>query len=946
MDSNKIDQVVIELLRLSIESKAMHNERLQQSTTLNNSLQELQSEISYIKHKVITSGEHGVLRDLERGEIEAMTTKVANLSLAKTRFAEEDVLLTSLDYDQRLRRHEAIPGAHQETFQWIFERRKTLVNAPGIRFVDWLEAGNDLFWISGKPGSGKSTLMKLIANAPSTVQYLSKWAVGSKKLVIASHYFWSAGSPIQKSQEGLLRSLLYEILAQVPELIESICEERWEKMKAGLPFHNTWQLTELETSLSKLASSGRLPVQFCFFIDGLDEYEGDHSNISRSLLTLCTCSDIKVCVASRPWNVFEENFSADPLRKLYVHELTRDDIQRFTESRLYEHRSWSRISTDVGPEFGSTLVTEIVDRAQGVFLWVFLVTDMLRKGLTNYDSIADLWKRLESLPTDLEPFFKHILSAVEPFYHQKMAGALLITLEARTPFSIVVYHFHDFEYADRDFALKNSFTVVDGRALKAIRGRLNGWCKGLLEARGDQVEFLHRTVKDFLQTGEIISFLTEKSFDGFNAALSVVKAYLAWIKSTKFTYTQWEPDYCSIQGTFTVQVLETVRYAGVGQDGDSAYNDTCEILLDNLEDSILDMLQSDQLKATVLFSESGISSDQVLAETIRRLFRELLLDNNLGQYISRKMQRDPSYFADFDIPPLSITLQNYVKNTQDSVRDTGKHSASCDEVDFSACYDVIQCLLKHGENPNEPMIYDSTDLQITAWADFVTEALPCGVGEADEEADGFKGLLSAKTFFRILKADVFMLLIHHGANPNALVGFNVSDYHTLSPFWIAWVLLSFKLKDLWYYSESYLRVLKAAFECHADCTLLNSMRTVTRARQTGLSLWKLFGILVNLSIKPEGLGTINPFSDPRAKTFLAKVMVELARFAGNTLDWDEILPSLRQVCPQTQFRQLLRSIGKEEDEHQVKLRRGYKRVLTGADSLDIAKRRRLNNPGV
>lgn len=75
LNSKKIDQVVDELSQLSIESKAMHNERLQQSTTLYSSLQALQSEISCIKHKVLTSNGHGVLRNLEHGEIEAMTTK-------------------------------------------------------------------------------------------------------------------------------------------------------------------------------------------------------------------------------------------------------------------------------------------------------------------------------------------------------------------------------------------------------------------------------------------------------------------------------------------------------------------------------------------------------------------------------------------------------------------------------------------------------------------------------------------------------------------------------------------------------------------------------------------------------------------------------------------------------------------------------------------------------
>lgn len=70
--------------------------------------------------------------------------------------------------------------------------------------------------------------MKYIADHPNTIQALSAWSY-PKAVVVACHYFWSAGTPIQKSQEGLLRTLLYEIFCQQPDLIEPACAERWTK---------------------------------------------------------------------------------------------------------------------------------------------------------------------------------------------------------------------------------------------------------------------------------------------------------------------------------------------------------------------------------------------------------------------------------------------------------------------------------------------------------------------------------------------------------------------------------------------------------------------------------------------------------------------------------------------------------------------------------------------
>ena len=51
---------------------------------------------------------------------------------------------------------------------------------------------------------------------------LSEWAA-PRGLGLAEHYFWSAGTDIQRSEEGLLRSLLFELMRQMPSLIRILC---------------------------------------------------------------------------------------------------------------------------------------------------------------------------------------------------------------------------------------------------------------------------------------------------------------------------------------------------------------------------------------------------------------------------------------------------------------------------------------------------------------------------------------------------------------------------------------------------------------------------------------------------------------------------------------------------------------------------------------------------
>ncbi|KAF2453283.1 hypothetical protein BDY21DRAFT_263984, partial [Lineolata rhizophorae] len=46
--------------------------------------------------------------------------------------------------------------------------------------------------------------------------------------------------------------------------------------------------------------------RFAIFIDGLDKFDGDHSDVINLVLWLRTQPNVKICLASRPWNVFSD----------------------------------------------------------------------------------------------------------------------------------------------------------------------------------------------------------------------------------------------------------------------------------------------------------------------------------------------------------------------------------------------------------------------------------------------------------------------------------------------------------------------------------------------------------------------------------------------------------------------------------------------------------------
>jgi hypothetical protein len=160
-------------------------------------------------------------------EVAYEACQVIQMEETRVRKAVATTVLRSLHFSAIAQRVEELTEAHHETFKWIFQHPS---EDPEGRdwddFVQWLESGEGLYWINGKAGSGKSTLLKLVCRHPRTISHLAVWK-GDLDLYITQFFFWSSGTSLQKSQVGLLRSLLYDILSKVPHLIPVLFPSQW-----------------------------------------------------------------------------------------------------------------------------------------------------------------------------------------------------------------------------------------------------------------------------------------------------------------------------------------------------------------------------------------------------------------------------------------------------------------------------------------------------------------------------------------------------------------------------------------------------------------------------------------------------------------------------------------------------------------------------------------------
>ena len=348
-------------------------------------------------------------------------------------------------------RHTNITVAHSSTYEWIFQRApRDGCRSP--QFVRWLESQDGIYWINGKAGSGKSTLMKFICESERTIQFLRIWA-GDRTLVTASYFFWKSGKDMQKSLEGLLRSLLYRILQQCPTMISALPVQSLHVDQMSIDTH-AWSLQELSTTFSRIKAH-EASVKFCFFIDGLDEYDGFHADVIDIITSLISSSNIKVCLSSRPWNVFDDAFGGGAYPNLRLQDQTRKDIQLFVTDKFEGNRHFTRLRLQ--DKRYEDLVLEIVQKAQGVFLWVSLVIRSLLRGFTNSDTISDLQRRLALLPTDLEKYFKFMLDSTEEVYHRQAARILQICLASGEPPSLITMSFYDEQ--DPEYGMKSKMKM-------------------------------------------------------------------------------------------------------------------------------------------------------------------------------------------------------------------------------------------------------------------------------------------------------------------------------------------------------------------------------------------------------------------------------------------------------------------------------------------------------
>lgn len=447
-----------------------------------------------------------------------------------------DLLVQSIRsrYPSARARFKSVSQAESGTFSWILEDPDRLLKMEPelhVSFTEWLASGSGVFHIAGKPGAGKSTLMKLLMAHKETKRLLEEWA-GEKDLLFANFFFWRLGDTDQKTWDGMVGSLLYDIVRQVPSVAKLLFTNHWQREKMQLCLRANYVIdlskAEIREAFEKLISDSEVHEKYriCLGIDGLDEFDEltiSHWDLAQRIKNWSERSseNIKLCVSSREYPCIDDVFSKH--QRIHLHQLTAEDIMQLSMGRLNGNPLFRSLS-ERSAEDSRIIFKRITMESEGVFLWVVLLLKLIEEELairTETISMRRIHDIIESAPKELEGFIVHILHTIPTHYRGnaimvlamalRMNGLLIdagsklkkwVYLDSlRKPrhvvhlLSVLGVSLH-FEPLDNMDSLDDQ-SYIDCRKRDAVK-LLNSWCRGLLSVQGEVLMFSHRSIPELL----------------------------------------------------------------------------------------------------------------------------------------------------------------------------------------------------------------------------------------------------------------------------------------------------------------------------------------------------------------------------------------------------------------------------------------------------------------
>lgn len=379
--------------------------------------------------------------------------------------------IKALEFDHMDSRYESIDPAHSDTCRWLFRK---------LEYIQWrdnrcLDSHKGFLWIKGKAGSGKSTLMKCaLEHAQSTL--------ADDKVIF--FFFNARGRNLEKSIEGMYRSLLSQMIRQFPGLRENYPMYSPETVQ-----QHGWPIAVLRNHFAKAILSLDQGQTVTIYVDALDECDEDEIRAAidnfeeLSSLSMSRHVPIHICFASRHYPRITVNWCVELI--LEDQDEHRQDIRTYIDRKLPIRDFYLK----------SSLATQIRIRSSGVFFWVVLVVRIIRKQFDGGASYDKLLRTLREVPDELQALIGAIVQTPDDVFLWAMRWILF----ARQSLTVSTLYFAIQTSTDQSSSGRYEPSELSHEAMEAF---ILASSRGLIEKTSDDsVQLVHESVREYLLAG-------------------------------------------------------------------------------------------------------------------------------------------------------------------------------------------------------------------------------------------------------------------------------------------------------------------------------------------------------------------------------------------------------------------------------------------------------------
>ncbi|KAM9874159.1 hypothetical protein BJF96_g573 [Verticillium dahliae] len=366
--------------------------------------------------------------------------------------------------DDKARIESTKGGLREDSYRWILDHPD---------FIGWRDGPqNQLLWIKGDPGKGKTMLLcGIIDQLNSTPTKAGQPA-----------YFFCQGTDARlNNAAAVLRSLIYFLIIQNPPLISYVQDQYDYAGKLLFEDANAW--VALSRMLSRMLDDTILEDKI-LIVDALDECVTDLQRLLKFIYESSSSSRAKWVVSSRNRPEIEQQLKLGGLG-LELSLESRHNAKHVSHAvNAYIDSKVSEIQSLKDHDQESYRVRDILrQKANGTFLWVALVAQELQAA-----NSWDIPQVLEDLPTSLEEVYDRMMNQIQQLKWENPKFCRLV-LSAAT-------------LAHRPLHLAE-LSVLSGLPQmisdkEESMGEIVAMCGSFLKVEDNGVYIIHQSAKDYL----------------------------------------------------------------------------------------------------------------------------------------------------------------------------------------------------------------------------------------------------------------------------------------------------------------------------------------------------------------------------------------------------------------------------------------------------------------